>query len=306
MSAMKPLEGKIAIVAGASRGAGRGIAVALGEAGATVYVTARTSRQGPKPPDNLPGTVEDTAAEVTARGGQGIAVCADLSDESQVAALFHRVEQEHGRLDTLVNAAWYSNAVEEWGKRFWELRGELWQDMIRIVNAYWLTGVYAARLMVRQRHGLVAFITDRAIPDPAAYYGQMMWDVGHHAVDRLVLGMSQEMEKSQVAVVGLNPGFMRTERVVMHMRSATEDERRQFRFDLSETPEYVGRAAAALAADADVLRKTGQFLWAADLAKEYGFTDVDGRHVPRFDPHAPRQEYPAEWLEPRDSAMLGR
>jgi NAD(P)-dependent dehydrogenase (short-subunit alcohol dehydrogenase family) len=293
---MKPLEGKIAIVGGASRGAGRGIALALGEAGATVYVAARTSRDGPKPPDNVPGTVEDTAAEVTARGGRGIPVPADLSDEAQGAALFRRVEQEQERLDVLANAAWYRHAVEDWGKPFWELSGDLWRDMMRIVKAYWLTGVYAARLMMRQRHGLVVYVTDHAIPDPAAYYGQMMWDAGHHAIDRLVLGMSHELKKTKVAVVGLNPGFMRTERVLMHMRAATEEVRKQFRFDLSESPEYVGRAAGALAADSAVMRKSGQFLWAADLATEYGFTDVDGRYIPRFNPEAPVREIPAEWL----------
>jgi len=299
---MRPLEGKIAIVAGASRGAGRGIAVALGEARATVYVAARTSKDGPEPPDNVPGTVEETAAEVTVRGGRGIAVRADLSDETQVAALFHRVEQEQGRLDVLVNAAWYRNVLEQWSEPFWEVSGDLWRDMMQIVNAYWLTGVYGARLMIRQGHGLVAFVTDQSIPDPSAYYGQMMWDVGHHAVNRLVLGMSQEMEKYKVAVVGLNPGLMRTERVVMHMRKSTEEVRKQFRFDLSETPEYVGRAVASLAADSEVMRRSGQFLWAADLAKEYGFTDVDGRYIPRFSLETPVRESPEEWLHlPRPS-----
>jgi NAD(P)-dependent dehydrogenase (short-subunit alcohol dehydrogenase family) len=293
---MKPLEGKIAILGGASRGAGRGIALALGEAGATVYVAARTSKSGPKPPDNIPGTVEETAAEVTARGGHGIAVPTDLGDEAQVAALFRRVDQEQGRLDVVANAAWYRNVLEEWGKPFWEMNGDLWRDMTGIMNAYWLTGVYAARLMVRQKHGLVAFVTDHAIPDPGAYYGQMTWDVGHHAINRLVLGMSEELKSSKVAVVGLNPGFMRTERVIRHMREATEEVRRQFRFDLSETTEYVGRAAAVLTADPNVQRKSGQLLWAADLAKEYGFTDVDGRYIPRFNPEAPAGEYPAEWL----------
>jgi NAD(P)-dependent dehydrogenase (short-subunit alcohol dehydrogenase family) len=293
---MKPLEGRIAIVGGASRGAGRGIAVALGEAGATVYVAARTSKDGPEPPDHIPGTVEKTADEVTARGGRGIAVPADLSDEAQVAALFARVEREQGRLDMVANAAWYTNVVDQWSKPFWELSG-LWRDMMQIVDAYWLTGVYAARLMMRQGHGLVVYVTDHAIPDPLAYYGQMMWDVGHHAINRLVLGMSHELKKSKAAVVGLNPGFMRTERVVIHMRQSTDEVRKQFRFDLSETPEYVGRAAAALAADSEVMRKSGQLLWAADLAKEYGFTDVDGRYIPRFNLETPVGEIPAAWLE---------
>jgi NAD(P)-dependent dehydrogenase (short-subunit alcohol dehydrogenase family) len=195
---MKPLQGKIAVVAGSSRGAGKGIALSLGDAGATVYVAARTSRHGPKPADGAPGTVEDTAEEVSARGGQGIAVRADLGNEEEAAALFRRVEEE---------------------------------------------------------------------------------------LNRLVADMGRELKKRKVAVVGLNPGFMRTERVLMHM--TTEKIKKQFRFDLSESVEYVGRAAAALAADPAVLRKTGELLWAADLATEYGFTDVDGRVIPVFDPKAP-------------------
>ena len=293
---MKPLEGKIAIAGGASRGAGRGIAVALGEAGATVYVAARTSKDGPRPADGLPGTVEETAEELTARGGRGIAVPADLGDEAQVAALFQRVEKEHGRLDILVNAAWYSHIMSDWSQAFWKLSSARWQEMLQIVSAYWLTGVHAARVMERQGHGLIAYVTDRQISDPSVYYGQMTWDVGHHAIERLVLGMGEELKKSKVAVVGMNPGFMRTERVLGHMRRASDAERRQFRFDLSETPEYVGRAVAALAADPRAMRKSGQLLWAADLAKEYGFTDVDGRTIPRFDPQAPAQEIPPEWL----------
>jgi len=294
---MKPLEGKVAIVGGASRGAGRGIAVALGEAGATVYAAARTSRDGPPPPDNMPGTIEKTADQVSARGGRGIAVRADLSDEAQVAALFRRVEDEQGPVDVVVNAAWYRNALEQWGKPFWELSQEHWRDMSKIVDSYWLMGVYAARLMGRQKHGLIAFVTDHAIPDPSAYYGQMMWDVGHHAMNRLVLGMSAELRTANVAVVGLNPGFMRTERVVRHIRAAGNEAMKEFRFDLSETPEYAGRGATALAADPEVMKRSGQLLWAADLAKEYGFTDVDGRYVPRFDPQAPLGEVPEEWLE---------
>src|SRR5579864_1804850 len=283
---MKTLEGKIAIVAGASRGAGRGIALALGQAGATVYVAGRTSRHGPKRADRLPGTVEDTADEVAARGGRGIAVPADLSDHAQVASLFERVEREHGRVDLLANAAWYDNSIEIWGNKFWTLGGALWASMMRIIDAHWLASLYAARMMVRRKCGLIVFVTDHAIPHPAGYYGQMMWDVGHHAVNRLAIGMGAELKTEGVAVMGVNPGFMRTERVVKHMRESSEL-RKPFRFDLSETTEYVGRAVAALAADREVLKKSGELLWAADLAKEYGFTDVDGRYIPRFSLDSP-------------------
>ncbi len=282
---MRPLQGKIAVVGGASRGAGRGIALALGDAGATVYVAARTSRDGPKPADGAPGTVEDTAEEVYARGGRGIPVCADLGNEVEAAALFRRVEEEQGRLDLMVDSAWGANFMPEWSKPFWELSAGIWRDTAGTINAAWLTSVHAARIMVKQRSGIIVHVTDNLHPDTSAYRGQVLWDLGHEVLNRLVMAMSRELKKSKVAVVGLNPGFMRTERVLMHM--TTEAIKRQFRFDLSESVEYVGRAAAALAGDPKVIGKTGQLLWAAELAKEYGFTDVDGRVIPLFDPKAP-------------------
>jgi NAD(P)-dependent dehydrogenase (short-subunit alcohol dehydrogenase family) len=287
LTATKPLSGKVAVVAGSSRGAGRGIALALGDAGATVYVAARTSRDGPKPVDNAPGTVEDTAEEVTTRGGRGIPVRADLSNADEAAALFERVAEEQGRLDVLANSAWGANAMAEWSKKFWELSPGIWRDTLETVSICWLTSVHAARIMVKQGQGLIVLVTDN-LPDVTEYRGQILHDLGHECLDRLVMSMSRELRKSKVAVVGMNPGFMRTERVLMHM--TTEARKKQFRFDLSESPEYIGRAVAALAADAKALRKTGQLLWAADLAGEYGFTDVDGRVIPRFDPKAPRRD----------------
>jgi NAD(P)-dependent dehydrogenase (short-subunit alcohol dehydrogenase family) len=295
---MKPLEGKIAIVAGSSRGAGRGIALALGDCGATVYVAARTSRAnipkkpGPKPADTAPGTIEDTAAEVTARGGKGVAVRADLSDGEQVAALFQRVQKDHGRLDLLANSVWTANCMPVWSKKFWDLSAGLWRDAAGTISACWLTSVHAARLMAEKRGGLIVHVTDNLYPDPSAWRGQILHDLGHECINRLVMGMSRDGKNAKVAVVGLNPGFMRTERVLMHMTTAAR--KKQYRFDLSESPEYIGRAVAALAADRRVLQKTGQLLWACDLAQEYGFTDVDGRVIPRFDPQAPWQEYPRQ------------
>jgi NAD(P)-dependent dehydrogenase (short-subunit alcohol dehydrogenase family) len=287
---MKSLAGKVAVVAGASRGAGRGIALALGDAGATVYVAARTSRKGRKPADKAPGTVEDTAEEVTARGGRGIPVRADLSDEKQVSALFQRVKKEHGRLDVLANSAWGPNFMSVWSKKFWELSPGIWRDTIGTLSVCWLTSVYAVRLMLENRRGLIVHVTDNLHPDPSAWRGQIIYDVGHECINRLIMGTSRDVKSAKIAVVGLNPGFMRTERVLMHMK--TEALKKQFRFDLSESPEYIGRAVAALAADRNVFRKNGQLLWACDIAQEYGFTDIDGRFIPRFDPQAPRQDYP--------------
>ena len=291
------------LAVGGSRGAGRGIALACGAAGATVYVAARTSRDGPKPADGAPGTVEDTAAEVTSRGGQGIAVRADLSEEEQVAPLFRRIEQEHGRLDVVANSAWGANVMPEWSRRFWELTPSLWPETLQTIGVCWLTSVYAMKLMSEAKHGLIAHVTDNYyIPDevtsggpdpgnPSAWRGQILHDLGHECINRLIFGMSKFTKKNNVAVVGLNPGFMRTERVRMGM---TNDAiKKKFRYDLSETVEYIGRAVVALAAAPNSMEKNGQLLWVCDLAKEYGFTDIDGRYIPRFDPKAPMQAFPA-------------
>jgi NAD(P)-dependent dehydrogenase (short-subunit alcohol dehydrogenase family) len=287
---MRSLKGKVAVVAGASRGAGRGIALALGDAGATVYVAARSSRGGPKPADGAPGTVEDTADEVSQRGGQGLPVVADLADQRQTAALFERVGREHGRLDVMANAAWGPFVIDEWSQPFWKLTPELFRDTLGSIGVCWWTSVYAARQMESQGSGLIVHVTDNLPDDPAAYRGQALHDAGHECLNRLIHAMSLDTNKANIAVVGLNPGFMRTERVLIHM--ASDELKKQFRLDLSESPEYIGRAVAALTADPKVFRKNGQLLWVPDLAQEYGFTDIDGRWIPRFDPNAPFQEYP--------------
>jgi len=287
---MKALREKIAIVAGASRGAVRGIALALGDAGATVYVAARTSRSGKPPADNAPGTVEGTAEEVNARGGQGIPITVDLGNEEQLSELFRRVKKDHGPLDLLANSVWSAHPTADWSKKFWQLGSSLWHEAVSTLTACWLTSVYAAPMMVEHGGGLIVHVTDNLWPDPSAYRGQILYDLGHEGINRLIAAMSKEAKKAKITVIGLNPGFMRTERVLMHMK--TEALKRQYRFDLSESPEYIGRAVAALAADKNVIQKTGQLLWASDMAQEYGFTDVDGRFIPRFDPKAPEQPFP--------------
>jgi NAD(P)-dependent dehydrogenase (short-subunit alcohol dehydrogenase family) len=291
--AKEPLEGKVAVVAGASRGAGRGIALALGDAGATVYVAARTARGGPRPSDGAPGTVEDTAEEVTARGGRGIPVRTDCTDQSDVAALFSRVQKEQGRLDVLANSVWGGHDAfgsvedwqESWKRPFWDQPFDQWRQMMMPGPvAYFLTSCHAARLMAAAGGGLIVGVTDGIIDGrpPEEYRGQLMWDVGHHCINRLMLGMAVEGKPYRIAVVTLVPGFMRTERVLMNCK--TEELKRMFRFDLSESVEYVGRAVAALAADATVLEKTGKIHFVADLAREYDFTDVDGKVIRRFRP----------------------
>jgi NAD(P)-dependent dehydrogenase (short-subunit alcohol dehydrogenase family) len=298
---MKPLSGKVAVVAGASRGAGRGIALALGEAGATVYATGRTRRGGVRPRDNAAGTIDDTAEEVSARGGVGVAIQADYTRESDVARVFEQVVREQGRLDVLANAVWgmadaYSDgqeAMASWGKPFWETPLSAWDNMMMAGPfAYFAASVYAARLMVKAGKGLIIGVTDGVMakgdepaPDPntlSDYSGQLLWELAHTCINRMLYAMAVEGKKHKIAVVTLMPGFMRTERVVQYLN--TEKLRQQMGFDKSESTEYIGRAVAALAADSKVLKKSGRIHFVADLAREYGFTDVDGRVVPRFAP----------------------
>ncbi|MGH7468943.1 MAG: SDR family NAD(P)-dependent oxidoreductase [Longimicrobiales bacterium] len=299
---MQKLKGTVALVAGASRGAGRGIALALGEAGATVYVAGRTVRGGPAPRDGAPGTIEDTAEAVTARGGQGIPVRVDFTKETDVAAAFERVQGEQRGLDVLANAVWgASDAVstgeemmKNWSLPFWEQPASAWQNMMGGgPHAYFLASVYALRIMTAQKRGLIVGVTDGIMDGVSEevlrgavtgdYQGQLVWTLAHECINRLMRGMSVEAKKHKVAVITLMPGFMRTERVVGYLKD-DEKAKKMFRFDLSETTEYLGRAVAALTTDAKVLTKTGRIHFVADLATEYGFTDADGRVVPRFKP----------------------
>jgi NAD(P)-dependent dehydrogenase (short-subunit alcohol dehydrogenase family) len=290
---MESLKGKVAVVAGASRGAGRGIALALGGAGATVYVVGRTTAGGPKPADGAPGTIEDTAGEVNSRGGIGIPVRADCTIEGEVADVFERVKREQGTLDVLANAVWgaadaaygtIDEWIESWRRPFWKQPFDSWRHMMTAgPYAYFLGSTYAARLMVEQGRGLIVGVTDGVVEGAGTerYQGQLIWDLAHHSINRLMLGMAHEAKRHHVAVITLMPGFMRTERVLMTLK--TEKYKKMFRFDKSESVEYIGRAVAALAGDPDVIKKTGKIHFVADLAREYGFTDADGRFIPRFD-----------------------
>jgi NAD(P)-dependent dehydrogenase (short-subunit alcohol dehydrogenase family) len=291
---MQPLRGRVAVVAGASRGAGRGIALALGEAGATVYAVGRTVCGGTAPPDGAPGTIDETAEEVTARGGIGIPIRADCTVEADVAGLFDRVDREHGRVDVLANAVWggadffdsFEDGQAAWSRPFWDQPLAQWQgQMMAGPYAYFLASYHAARRMAAQGKGLIVGVTDGVfegpLPDPPPH-APLIWDLAHQFINRMMSGMAAEARPHGIAAITLMPGFMRTERVLMNV--TTEEMKRFFRFDLSESPEYIGRAVAGLAADPDVLEKTGKIHFVADLAQEYGFTDVDGRRIPRFQP----------------------
>jgi NAD(P)-dependent dehydrogenase (short-subunit alcohol dehydrogenase family) len=295
--AMKTLAGRIAVVAGASRGAGRGIALALGEAGATVYVAGRTSAHDPRPGGPVLGTIEATADEVTRRGGRGIAVRTDCTDEAQVEALFARVDAEQSRLDVLANAVWglgdafstMDQWMAAWAAPFWEQPPGMWGHMVDAgPRAYFLTSRHALPLMIKTGRGLIVGVTDgyfESAPGVAAEsigHGPLLWSLSHQCINLLMKGLAGEVRKHKIAVVTLMPGFMRTEAVVRFLTD--EKLKKQFGFEKAESTEYLGRAVAALAADRKVGTKSGKVHFVADLAAEYDFTDVDGRRVPRFNP----------------------
>jgi len=275
MGAMPDLSARIALVTGASRGAGAAIAAVLGEAGATVYVTGRSSRAGART-DDMPGTVEDAAAEVSARGGIGIGVVCDHTDPAQVEALVARVEADHGRLDVLVNNAWggyeqYDGA--SFTAPFWEQPLERrWERMFGAgVWPTMLTSHRAAPLLTRG--GLVACTIAWA---QGAYTGSAFYDAAKACIARFAFAMAHDLRERQVTAVAVAPGFMRTERVL----AAHEGE--PFDLSVTESPEYLGRAVAYLAADPARFERTGELLTAGDLARVYGFTDVDGSQPETF------------------------
>jgi NAD(P)-dependent dehydrogenase (short-subunit alcohol dehydrogenase family) len=284
------LKGKVAVVAGGSRGSGRGIALALGETGATVYVSGRSTREGPKPFDGAPGTIEQTAEAVTRRGGHGIPVRCDHTIEADVEALFERIEHDHGRLDLLANGVWGSSAESSaiWNgtrKPFWEFKSNGWQETV-VGGAYaaLLATTHAARLMAPRGRGLIVHVTE-PIFEEFGRITSLFWlfnMVGHRSINQITEVTAPALAKRNIAIIALAPGFMRTERVLKHIETMTEKQKQAYRFELSETTEYVGRAVASLAADANILPKTGKLLYGGDLAVEYGFKDSDGKAVGNF------------------------
>lgn len=273
------LNGVVAVVAGGTRGAGRGIAVELGAAGATVYVTGRSTR-AQRSPMNRPETIEETAELVDAAGGRGVAVRVDHADPAQVAGLAQRLRDEQGgRLDLLVNDVWGGDPLTDWSSRFWEhdlLNGL--RLLRQAVDTHLITSWHLAPLMVERGRGLIVEMTDG---DSDRYRGSLFYDLAKASVIRLARGQAEELREHGVGAVALTPGFMRSEAVLDHFGVAEEDWRRAIErdphFAESETPRFVGRAVAALAADPEVARFSGSVLSSWGLAREYGFTDVDGR-----------------------------
>ncbi len=276
---MKPLEGQVALVAGATRGAGRAIAVMLGEAGATVYCTGRSVRGRPAT-GTRPETIEETAELVDKRGGRGIAVRVDHTVESEVVALCEQVKREQGRLDVLVNDVWGGDALTEFGQPFWKLAPDKGRLMLeRAIFSHILTSRYAVPLMLERDRGLIVEITDG---DSFGYRGNLYYDLVKISVIRLAFAMSRELKRHpRMTALAVTPGFLRSEEMLENFGVTEANWRdgaaKEPHFIASETPFYVGRAVAALAADPNVASKAGRVFSSWELAREYGFKDEDGR-----------------------------
>ncbi|WP_280380229.1 SDR family NAD(P)-dependent oxidoreductase [Nocardia wallacei] len=273
------LTGRVAVVTGASRGIGKGIALELGAAGATVYVTGRSATPG-----RLPGTVTETAQRIGELGGTGVPVVCDHRDDDAVAELFARVRADHGRLDVLVNNVYNAPASARWlGKPFWEVPPAAWDESFDIgVRSHYVASHFAAPLLI-DNDGLIVSISS---PGAEHYTHNAVYGVAKTAVDRLTADMAHELAGTGVTAVSLWPGIVDTE--LLQLVPPDAEGRRlitlpgEGTFDLrdAETPRFPGRAVVALASDPDRRRRTGKSWRVADLAKAYGFTDIDGR-VPR-------------------------
>jgi NAD(P)-dependent dehydrogenase (short-subunit alcohol dehydrogenase family) len=278
--AEKRLAGKIAVVAGATRGAGRGIALGLGRAGATVYCTGRSVRGQKGSGMGRPETIDETAELVSKAGGVGLAVRVDHRDENQVKALFEKVKAEQGGLDILVNDIWGGEPFtgSEMGKPFWELSvDQVLQLLETAVNTHIITARYGAPLLIARGKGLLIEVTDG---DTFRYRGNLAYDLVKNSTMRLAYAMSEDLKPHNVAALSLTPGFLRSEEMLDHFgvteenwKDATSQEEH---FIASETPYYIGEAVAALAADPAIMAKTGTYQSTWKLKREYNFYDKDG------------------------------
>ncbi|MFF2776398.1 SDR family oxidoreductase [Streptomyces sp. NPDC058052] len=278
----KPLHGRICLVAGATRGAGRAIAVQLGAAGATVYVTGRTTREKVSEVGRATETIEETAELVTAAGGRGVAVPTDHLDPGQVRALVDRIDREHGRLDVLVNDVWGGEHLLVFGKKTWENDLADGLRMLELgVRTHAITSHLAIPLLIRGPGGLVVEVTDgTAAYNDTRFRENLYYDLTKNAPIRMAFGLAKELEEFGATAVAVTPGWLRSEQMLAGF-GVTEENWRDATakvpdFAVSESPVYVGRAVAALAADPDRHRWTGRSLSSGGLAKEYGFTDADG------------------------------
>ncbi|MFD6227947.1 SDR family oxidoreductase [Streptomyces sp. NPDC060232] len=275
------LEGRVALVAGATRGAGRGIAVELGARGATVYVSGRSTR-GRRSEYDRPETIEETAELVTAAGGRGIAVVADHLVPAEVEALVGRIDAEQGRLDVLVNDIWGGELLFEWDSTVWEHDLDKGLRLMRLaVETHAITSHFAVPLLLREPGGLVVEMTDGTADYNASRYRvSFFYDIAKSSVLRMAFALGHELGPRGATAVALTPGWLRSE-MMLDAFGVTEETWRDAlvrvpHFAISETPAYVGRAVAALAADPEVSRFNGGSLSSGQLAQVYGFTDLDG------------------------------
>ncbi|MGW0560958.1 SDR family oxidoreductase [Streptomyces sp. NPDC003016] len=304
-----PLTGRIALVAGATRGAGRAIAVQLGAAGATVYVTGRTTREKVSEVGRPGETIEETAELVTAAGGTGIAVPTDHLERDRVRALVERIDRDHGRLDVLVNDVWGGEhlvaEVLESKPRMWEYDLDKGMRMLELgVRSHIITSSLALPLLVRNPGGLVVEVTDGTAEYNRSYRENFYYDLTKNAPIRMAFCLAEDLKDFDGTAVSLTPGFLRSEQM-LDMLGVTEDTWRDAvekvpEFAIAESPVLVGRAVAALAADPGKRRWNGRSLSSGQLAKEYGFTDADGsrpdawlyfKEVVRGDKDAPVDDY---------------
>ncbi|MEV4352630.1 SDR family oxidoreductase [Actinoplanes sp. NPDC049596] len=277
----KPLSGKVALVAGATRGAGRQIAVQLGAAGATVYATGRSTRERPSAMGR-PETIEETAELVTAAGGTGVGIAVDHLEAGPVERLVRRIDEEQGRLDVLVNDVWGGDPLTTWNKPVWEQSLEAGQKLLRqAVDTHIITSHYALPLLIRRPGGLVLEIGDGTTEYNSTNYRlSVFYDLAKWSVNRLAFVWSKELADHGGTAVALTPGWLRSEMMLDHYGVREENWRdataKEPHFAISETPAYVGRAVAALAADPDRARWNGRSVSSGELAQAYGFTDLDG------------------------------
>jgi len=271
------LTGKVAVVTGASRSIGKGIALELGAAGATVYVTGRTVEPGA-----MPGTIGETAAEIDALGGQGVPVACDHKDDGQVKALFEQVAAEQGHLDLLVNNVFPAPVLAPWlGKKYWELPISAWDEIIDIgTRSHYVASVFGTPLLFAAGGGLIVNVSSSGA---VSYAHNVVYGVGKAAVDKMTADMAVELEGTGVTVVSLWPGLVRTEMLdAAAVRDGDEiyiELPGEGRFDLTnaESPRFLGRAVVGLAGDTALAERAGKPFTSASLARELGFTDIDGR-----------------------------
>ncbi len=268
---MNKLNGKVALVTGASRGVGRGIALGLAQAGALVYITGRSHPESVQP-EALSGTLDETAEQIAHSGGKAVCLHCDHRDDADTARVFARIATRGEGLDILVNAAWagYEHVFQPerftWDKRFWEQPVATWDAMFQVgLRSSFIASQHAARMMVAKKRGLIVNVSYWAAQK---YMGNVPYGVNKCATDRLSKDCALELQEHQVAVLSLYPGLVKTERV---LRGAAFFDMRN-----AESEQFSGRAVAALAADPDIMAKTGSVQTSADLARQYGFTDMDG------------------------------